>query len=240
MRDDLWNANAERGADEAGGDAGGEDAALDAAGEPVPYAVRRAAADLRRGRESDERAVARVMAAVRRRPAPRRERPSAWRRLTTARTWRLSPLAAAALAASLVAAGALGAWRAFDRGPALAAADGRVAARPAPVTPVTPAVAAGAAPAHTVRFVLSAPRVSRVTLVGDFNGWNAEATPMHWDAASRSWTTVVTLPAGRYVYAFVLDGSRWMADPAAPLAPEDGFGAANSVVVVGGPGGGRI
>jgi pyruvate/2-oxoglutarate dehydrogenase complex dihydrolipoamide acyltransferase (E2) component len=32
--------------------------------------------------------------------------------------------------------------------------------------------------------------VRRVTLVGDFNGWNAEATPMRWDAAARAWTAV--------------------------------------------------
>jgi hypothetical protein len=36
------------------------------------------------------------------------------------------------------------------------------------------------------------------------------------------------------VYAFIVDGDRWVADPAAPMAPEDGFGIRNSVIVVGG------
>jgi hypothetical protein len=218
----------------------------DADGEGTPPVVRQAAADLRRGGASDERAVAAVMAAVRRRPVPRRSRPAAWRRLTAARTWHLSPLAAAGLAASLVGVGAVGAFGlrgGVDR--ALTATGGPASARGVDTAlqaapPGGPAFASqgDAAPTHVVRFVLAAPSgssgsaVSRVTLVGDFNGWNAEATPMRWDAAARAWTTVVALPAGRYVYAFVLDGRRWVADPAAPLAPEDGFGASNSVVVV--------
>ena len=40
------------------------------------------------------------------------------------------------------------------------------------------------------------------------------------------------LRAGRYTYAFLLDGRLWVPDPTAPLAPEDGFGRRNSVVVV--------
>jgi hypothetical protein len=49
----------------------------------------------------------------------------------------------------------------------------------------------------------------------------------------------VALPlhSGRHVYAFVVngvDGVQWLADPSAPLAPEDGLGAPNSVVLVGG------
>jgi hypothetical protein len=46
----------------------------------------------------------------------------------------------------------------------------------------------------------------------------------------------VPLVRGRHVYAFVVDGSHWVADPAAPLAAEEGFGFRNSVVVVGEPG----
>jgi len=43
----------------------------------------------------------------------------------------------------------------------------------------------------------------------------------------------VPLSAGRHVYAFVVDGSSWSADPSAPFAPDDGFGHANSVKLVG-------
>ena len=42
----------------------------------------------------------------------------------------------------------------------------------------------------------------------------------------------VPLAAGRHVYAFVVDGNDWVADPQAPLSPEQWFGQRNSVVVV--------
>jgi hypothetical protein len=48
------------------------------------------------------------------------------------------------------------------------------------------------------------------------------------------WTAVVPLTAGRYRYAFLVDGVSWLADPAAPAARDDEFGAPSSVVTVGG------
>jgi hypothetical protein len=47
-----------------------------------------------------------------------------------------------------------------------------------------------------------------------------------------TWSVAVQLPAGRHVYAFVVDGDAWVADPQAPLAPEQWYGQRNSVVVV--------
>ena len=41
------------------------------------------------------------------------------------------------------------------------------------------------------------------------------------------------LPPGRYAYAFLVDGQRWIADPAAPPAVGDDFGRPSSVVTVG-------
>jgi hypothetical protein len=35
------------------------------------------------------------------------------------------------------------------------------------------------------------------------------------------------------MYAFVVDGKRWMVDPMAPQVPDAGFGAVNAVVVDG-------
>jgi hypothetical protein len=49
-----------------------------------------------------------------------------------------------------------------------------------------------------------------------------------------TWSVVVPLSAGRHEYAFVVDGKQWLPDPSAPLAPVDGLGAPNSVVLVGG------
>jgi 1,4-alpha-glucan branching enzyme len=102
------------------------------------------------------------------------------------------------------------------------------------VAAAAPAVRAAAGDtARVVRFVLVAPGASRVSLVGDFNGWDPRATPMIVEQNGAIWTATVPLEAGRHVYAFVLDDRDWVADPSAPLAPEDGFGAPSSVVVVG-------
>ncbi len=87
-----------------------------------------------------------------------------------------------------------------------------------------------------VRFELTAPEAGGVTLVGDFNGWDRQATPMRRAESPGTWTVSVPLERGRHVYGFVVDGVRWVADPMAPLAPADGFGGVNSIVVVNGPG----
>ena len=83
-----------------------------------------------------------------------------------------------------------------------------------------------------VEFVFVAPAARNVALVGDFNGWDATATPMRKTDGRATWSVSVPLAAGRHVYAFVVDGSDWVADPQAPLSPEQWFGQRNSVVVV--------
>jgi 1,4-alpha-glucan branching enzyme len=82
-----------------------------------------------------------------------------------------------------------------------------------------------------VRFVLVAPRASRVSVVGDFNRWNTAASPMRRSGDGRSWSVEVPLPPGRHVYAFVVDGEV-VRDPDAAAAPDDGFGVRNSVLLV--------
>ena len=89
---------------------------------------------------------------------------------------------------------------------------------------------------QVVRFALSAPRASRVSVVGDFNGWDEAAAPMRREGAG-VWTISLPVSHGRHVYAFLVDRDHWMSDPEAPLAPEDGFGVSNSVIVVGSAGG---
>jgi 1,4-alpha-glucan branching enzyme len=83
-----------------------------------------------------------------------------------------------------------------------------------------------------VQFVLVAPDARRVALVGDFNDWDPAATPLRASAGG-AWSAAVQLSPGRHRYAFVVDGVRWLADPAAPPAPDDDFGTPGSVVTVG-------
>jgi len=83
-----------------------------------------------------------------------------------------------------------------------------------------------------IEFIFVAPSARNVSLVGDFNGWDAAATPMQRMDGRTTWSVAVRLPPGRHVYAFVVDGDSWVADPQAPLAPELWFGQRNSVVIV--------
>jgi len=90
---------------------------------------------------------------------------------------------------------------------------------------------AGTAP---VTFVLRAPGATRVSVVGDFNNWDANATPMAHSGSGDMWVLNVRLPRGVHMYSFVLDGSEWRPDPSAPLAADGSFGGHNSVIVVDG------
>src|SRR5687767_5221181 len=140
------------------------------------------------------------------------------------RAWtiRMTPLGGLALAATLAAlmlAGTRVLMR--DRLPEPAVIN-VVAAEPA--DPARPEV---------TQFVLVAPDAKTVALVGDFNDWNLSATQLVRQAGDGVWWVTVTLPPGRYRYAFVVDGTSWRSDPNAP-ASEDEFGRPNSVVTVGG------
>ena len=155
-----------------------------------------------------------------------------WRRSRAVRVSPLAGLAWAAGFAGLVATGTLAAARSL-RAPLDAST---VAASGAAIGGAPTLTAIGAArvdTVHMVRFVIEARDARRVALVGDFNGWAAGATPLTPTARDGVWTVDVALPAGRHEYAFVVDGTRWVADPlAAPL--HDDFGTVSSVVTVGG------
>jgi Carbohydrate-binding module 48 (Isoamylase N-terminal domain) len=88
--------------------------------------------------------------------------------------------------------------------------------------------------ANPFQFVLVAPQASTVSLVGDFNDWDPARSPMQ--TAQGVWATTVPLAPGRYRYAFLVNGVEWRADPGAPPARDDEFGAPSSVITVGGTG----
>ena len=132
-------------------------------------------------------------------------------------TLTLRPIVAMAAAIALVAAGTLLAHR----------LDGR--ARRSDGLTLFPALAAGTRP---VRFVFVDGSASRVTLVGDFNGWEAAAAPLSREPSGGAWSITVPLSPGWHSYAFVVNGAEWVPDPQAPLAPADGFATPRSVVVV--------
>jgi len=100
----------------------------------------------------------------------------------------------------------------------------------------TPTVASASAKSDTVRivrFVLLAPSASSVSLVGDFNDWQRNATPLRPAGARGVWSVSVPLPRGTHQYAFIVDGTRWTPDPATSTTVTDDFGTTTSVIAVG-------
>jgi hypothetical protein len=80
-----------------------------------------------------------------------------------------------------------------------------------------------------VRFAMAAPQAAQVALIGDFNDWDPRANPLRRQAGE--WSVTLRLPPGRYRYAFVLDGRRWVADPETPQA-EDEFDTPTSAITI--------
>lgn len=196
--------------------------------ESDPY-VEWIAREAKRAVAVDAMAVERVMARIREEPRPVR-RPAPWRWVIAPRSLPLSPLVGTALAAGLIGIGVFfGQY--IDRGGRNRTGGPEAFADNSPRSPSSDSI-------RVIKFVLVAPHAATVAVVGDFNNWDAQATPMTRTPTGGTWSVALKLPAGRHVYAFVVNGangtSQWVADPTAPLAPEDGLGAPNSVVLVGG------
>jgi hypothetical protein len=159
--------------------------------------------------------AARVMARVRHRPAARRF--LVWFRSPQEVRLHIRPWVASA---TLAAAAALVVLVARPRSTG---------------TPVDAPVAARAVDSIAVRFVLYAPEARAVAVAGTFNQWDASAAPLVRSDPAGVWTATLVLPAGEHQYAFVVDGRRFVADPAAP-AVDDGFGRKNSLLALPAPG----
>lgn len=151
-----------------------------------------------------------------------------WTWLRRPRTLRLSPLGALGLAAAAALVVVLARALAVALG-----ASSQTVAR----TPVTEQLAPVVSMAEhggtqMVRFVFLAPNAHTVAVAGDFNNWSVGHTMMRRVSPSGLWTVDVPLRPGRYTYTFVVDGTRWLADPAAPREIGDDFGAPSSVLAV--------
>ena len=155
--------------------------------------------------------------------------PAWWRR---ERALRVTPLGAIAMAAGLLIAAALGAYGALRLGLPPAIARNIAVAPIAAPSDSSRALVGATDTVHVVRFVFVDSSAQTVSLVGDFNAWSRESTPLLRDAASGVWTATVALPSGRHEYAFIVNGERWVADPFAARV-RDEFEADYSVVTVG-------
>ena len=170
----------------------------------------------------------------------RRQPPAAraWGWLVRPRAIRVSPLGALAAAGLAFVAATLGMRREAPRQDEGQTGEFKVTGEfPTIRNTAEPTVTAAASRTRdtvfVTRFMIVAPNAKQVSLVGDFNDWDQASTPLLKVAANGVWTAEVKLPPGRYAYAFLLDGQRWIADPGAPPAVGDDFGRPSSVVTVG-------
>ena len=179
----------------------------------------------------DPAARARVLVAV----AAEREREREHARAS--RGYRRRWIFAAAVAATLLMGIAIE-WRTRAALPAnthVAAARGTDAPSSAASAALASRPLRGDAAMQPVQFVFRAPAAHRVSVVGDFTGWESRPGVMVRDAASGLWSTTLALPAGRHVYAFLIDDTLWVRDPRTPAAPDADFGRPGSVLLVGRP-----
>lgn len=182
--------------------------------------IERVAAELRQPVRLDDRFDAQVMAEVHDLP---RHRFGRWARALRPRTITISPVISG-IAATLLLAAALSVGH--EIGTARAArGDGsmdRAATHQSPAR-------------REVQFVLVAPTARKVSVVGDFNDW--DASHKEFQAQHRGggvWSVTAKVPVGHHRYSFVVDDSLWVPDPTAPRVIDDDFGMPNSALVVGG------
>ena len=195
------------------------------------HEIERIARELRRPVDLGPDVDAGVMAAIHAAPlmvagvpsvAPARRR-SVLRWLTRPRTVRLRVSPLGTLAAAGIAIAALLGLRRVEQARLDARLDERFS---------TQEHAIPARPDTVMQFIFVAPDAKQVALAGDFNDWDTSRTQLVKNDQSGIWTATVPLQPGRYEYAFVVDGERWVADPRAPRAVGDDFGRPSSTVTV--------
>lgn len=81
------------------------------------------------------------------------------------------------------------------------------------------------------QFLILVPNAQSVSLVGDFNDWDAARTQMKRVSDDGVWSVTVPLRPGRYEFQYEIDGARRMTDPSRPQTSSE-FGSPNSVVTI--------
>jgi len=72
----------------------------------------------------------------------------------------------------------------------------------------------------------------RACLVGDFNDWDVQATPMYLEDDGAFTVTIELAPGHEYQFRYLVDGIEWHNDWHADRYTPNPFGSDNSVVVV--------
>jgi hypothetical protein len=184
------------------------------------------ASELRRPVRLDPRFDDRVMSAI--------ENPEVipLRPLSLPRPWLLRPwtisvprVGALAIAATFAAIAAVSVWGKGDHTSGVANAPAE--------TPMVP-VASGSIDKSITNytFLLSSSSARKVSIVGDFNDWDKQGTPMTRASTDGVWSVTIPLRVGSYAFQFVVDDSVRLTDPRLPSVVDE-FGTANSFVTIG-------
>lgn len=88
----------------------------------------------------------------------------------------------------------------------------------------------GQAAMKSVRIQFEHVAAMTISIIGTFNHWRHDATPMT-GVGEGSWFKELWLPPGVYEYQLLVDG-RWIADPRAAKTAPNPFGEVNSVLKV--------
>ncbi len=81
-------------------------------------------------------------------------------------------------------------------------------------------------------FVFHDDQAEKVSVAGDFNGWDASLHTLLRNGDGLWQTEIVAPTSGVYQYKFLIDGVRWIEDPSNGMKAPDSYGGLNSVVVI--------
>lgn len=187
--------------------------------------VQRAVDELKRLPALDQAAVRRITAAAAAARLTPADDPIATLSRPRVRMWTTLGLAAAAAIVGFVARDLIPSVpdRAVESAP------------PVPVAPMRPALSGADAVFVPQQFVLENTTARRVALVGDFNNWNPNATPMTRSSDGGLWSVIVPVVPGRHVYGYMVNDSTFTLDPRQPKVRDPDFGTDASVLMVGRP-----
>lgn len=198
--------------------------------------MQRAIAELRRMPSADPEAVRRVIgaaAAARVSPADGAAPIEIERGGVRLRRWSVIGIVAAAAVVGFVVRGAqIPATLSLHR-----SGDVRTMAATTPASAALTAVSAGdpSIVAIPQELVFENSHARRISVVGDFNNWNAATTPMARSSEGRLWSAMIPMLPGRHVYGFMVDDSLFVLDPRAPRTRDPDLGTEASVLMVGRP-----
>lgn len=87
-----------------------------------------------------------------------------------------------------------------------------------------------------ILFQYYSPSARTVTVAGEFNNWEHKPDQSRAIKLKKDedgiWQATVEIPAGRYMYKYVIDYQTWILDPYNPYTIDDGTGNLNSLLIV--------